>query len=287
MSKKNILITGAGGRYCQILIPNLIKAGHNVLATDIAQLDYECPCMQLSVTDLDSLRNAMWRIDTVIHVAGIHYQQPRTTDRPDAYDLFYKINVTGTHNVLLAAQFANVKKVIFVSSVAYYENAPGFMDEDFPAAHVADHYYNMSKVLAENLCRYYAKHHDLNVIALRPGNFTGNPEPSIDFLDNRLRREDVAHLTELAVDYEPEEHFEAFNILAGNPFTKDDVEGLQNDPWSVLEKYYPGATKLLKDNGVEWNGIQRVPCIKRAREKLNYQPQYTFEAYLEKLKSNS
>jgi len=154
MSKKKILITGAGGRFCQILVPDLIEAGHSVVATDVAQLNYQCKCLTISVTDFPRLLTALWDVDVVLHAAGLHQQLPRTPTRPDAYDIFYQVNVTGTHNVLMAAQQAGVRKVIFISSIAYYAGGEGYIDEHWPAARPPDQYYSLSKVMAEDLCRY-------------------------------------------------------------------------------------------------------------------------------------
>ena len=283
MAGERILITGAGGRFCQILVPQLIEAGYSVMATDVRQVHYDCDCATVSVTDFPTLRTAMTRADIVLHAAGLHNQLPRTPERPDAYDICYHVNVTGTHNILMSAQQAGVGKVIFVSSVEYYGGGEGVKDEDWPAQRPAQQYYSLSKVMGEDLCRYYAARHAIKVIVLRPGNFTGEPEPSILFLDNRLRREDMAQAAFKAIGYEPEEDFEAFNVLAGNPFVESDLKDLRENPWAVLERYYPGCEKLLKEQGVEWKGMVRVPSIARAREKLGYQPQFTFETYLKSL----
>ena len=285
MERPKILITGAGGRFCQLLVPKLINTDHSVVATDVAQLRYACRCVTASVTDFPTLRTAMWGVNVVLHAAGLHNQLPRTPERPEAYDICYQVNVTGTHNVLRAAQQAGIRKVIFISSMGYYAGGEGYLDESWPAARPAREYYSMSKVLAEDLCRYYAHNHGMSVVSLRPGNFTGDPDPGIDFLGDRLRREDVAQAAFKAITYEPDEPFEAFNVLAGNPFVPEDVKQLKHNPWAVLERYYPGAEKLLKKHGVDWQGIRRVPSIQKARERLGFAPAFTFESYIKTLGS--
>jgi len=139
--------------------------------------------------------------------------------------------------------------------------------------------------MGEELSRYYAARHNMKVISLRPGSWTGNPEPCIDSLRNRLCREDVAQAALKAIEYEPAENFEAFNVLADNPFGVEDVDDLRERPWVALERHYQGAEKLLKRHGVEWDGLTRILSCARAREKLGYAPVYTFERYLEQLRS--
>ncbi len=283
--KPTIFFTGAAGNCGQVLIPQLLDEGFRVRTYDVAQVDYPTERIVGSVTDYATLRPAMQHMNIVVHMAGLHNQLPRSPQRPDAYDVCYDVNVTGTHHVLRAAVEAGVQKIIFISSMAYYAYGAGYCEEDWPAQRPADNYYSLSKVIGEDLCRYYAGHHGLPVIALRPGNFTGLPSLSPAMLDNRLRREDVAHAIRCAIDYEPDddERFDAFTILAGNPFGPDDVAALRTEPMTVLEKYYPGAAELLEQQGEGFKGMSRVPSIRKAREKLNYQPKHTFEAYLAQL----
>ena len=118
---------------------------------------------------------------------------------------------------------------------------------------------------------------------LRPGNFTGIPEPGPDFLANRLRREDVAQAEFLCLCYEPEDGFEAFNVMAGNPFKPEDLPDLIKRPMHLIERYYPGAKSLMEKNNTIWAGTDRLRTIHKAQKKLGYKPQFTFERFLEEL----
>jgi nucleoside-diphosphate-sugar epimerase len=286
MGKKysNILVLGAGGNFNQALVPQLIDGSYRVRAFDLRELDYGCECVVGSVRDYASVFEACKDMDVIVHAAGLHDTLPRSTAHPEAYDDFWLTNVHGTHVVYRAALEQGVKKVIFLSSIAYYKCGPGFIDEDWPASRPAHNYYDLSKVLSEDIARLCSSGHQVKSIVLRPGNFTGLPEPSFSFLGGRLRREDMAQAALLSIEYDPaESHFEVFNVLAGNPFSPEDLPGLAKQPLDVLEKYIPRVKDFLQEKGLEMKPMTTVMSCRRAQEKLGYKPQYTFETYLQSL----
>lgn len=281
-----ILVTGAGGNSNQILIPLMIEAGHTVIAVDVAALSYDCECIRASVHDDLAMVTHARGVDLIIHAAGTaDHSLPRTPKVPDAYFSWWEMSAESTHHLYRSALYAGVAKVIFLSSQEYYSYAlgPGVIDEEYPASRPANNYYDLSKVISEDIAHYYAARHGIQSIILRPGNFTGLPEPGPDFLGNRLRREDVAQIEMLCLNYEPEGGFEAFNVMAGNPFQPEDLADLMNHPMDLIERYYPGAKNLMEKNGVTWEGTDRLRTIRKAERKLGYRPQFTFERFLEKI----
>ncbi|HEY3416664.1 MAG TPA: NAD(P)-dependent oxidoreductase [Armatimonadota bacterium] len=281
-----ILVTGAGGNSNQILVPMLLKAGHTVIAMDVAALAYDCECVRASVLDDLAVEKHARGVDLIVHSAGTaDHSLPRSPQAPDAYFGWWEMSAETTHHMYRAALYAGVSKVIFISSQEYYSYAygPGVIDEDYPASRPANNYYDLSKVISEDIAHYYAARHGMRSTLLRPGNFTGLPEPGPDFLGNRLRREDVAQAQFLCVGYEPEGGFEAFNVMAGNPFQPEDLPDLMNRPMDLIERYYPGAKELMERNGMLWVGTDRLRTIRKAERKLGYRPHFTFERYLETL----
>lgn len=282
-SPHNILVTGAGGHFNRILVPWLIEAGHRVRCLDIQPLDYDCECIVGSTADYAVMERAARGSDVVVHAAGLHLL-PRGTDAVDHYRAYWETNCTGTQNVFLAALRQGAGKVIFSSSITYYDlRRTGYIDEDFGPGAPSGSIYDLSKVLGEELARFYAAAHGLQVIALRYGDFRDAPSPGPSFLRFRMRREDAAQANRLALDYTPQDGFEAFNILAGTPFRPTDLPALAQRPMEILERYYPGVGSLLEHNGVHWDGTRHVFSIERAQAKLGYRPQYTFESYLRAL----
>lgn len=82
------------------------------------------------------------------------------------------VNVRGMHTVVEACRHRGVKKVVFCSSVAVYgESGESGFAEDAPLAwqrlQPAAALYASSKVLGENLCRFYKQRYGLDYVALR------------------------------------------------------------------------------------------------------------------------
>jgi nucleoside-diphosphate-sugar epimerase len=283
MTKEKIVVFGAAGRFNQILVPRLIEEGFTVRTFDPAAMNYDCECIQASTADYLAVERATKGMDIAINAAGLHYL-PRGTDHPENYEAYWETNYVGTHHVFLAAIRMGVRKVIFSSSLCYYDwTKPGIVDEDWPAARPAPSIYDLSKVVGEDMARFYVSGHGLEVIALRYGNFCGDPEPGFDFLHSRLRRDDSAQANYLCIRHQPESGFEAFNVVAGCPFQPADLEGLLKSPMDVLDTYYPGLKAFLKEKNLTWEGQQGYVSIEKAKSRLGFGPKFTFETYLEKI----
>ncbi len=279
-----ILVTGAGGNACQLIVPQLIESGHELIALDVRALDYECTCVRASVLDELMLASHMQGVDLIIHTAGTtDHSLPRAPEGPDHYHTWWEMSAQSTHHLYRAALFAQVKRVIFFSSQDVYDHKSGFFDESHPVARPAGSIYALAKICSEDIAAYYARGHGMESIILRPGNYTGLPDPSPEFLGNRLRREDVAQLVMRCVDYAMDQPIEVFNVLAGNPFVASDLDDAQNNPQALLDRYYPGAFDHMKAHGYEWQGDIRIQSCAKAKEKLGYEPQFTFETYLSSL----
>src|SRR5215467_5779034 len=103
-----IFITGATGYIGNMLALKLAETGNIVHALvriprEVKNLDH--PNIKLfegNINDIDSIRNAMDGCDQVYHLAAF----ARLWAKPS--DIFFKINVEGTHNVLDVAVEKNV-----------------------------------------------------------------------------------------------------------------------------------------------------------------------------------
>ncbi len=148
------LVTGSTGFVGSHIARALVESGHDVRALHrttsrldvLAGLKYESAIGD--VTDSDSLRTACAGIDWVFHVAAVADYW-----RADKTRLFH-VNVEGTRKVLEAAREANVKRVIFTSSVAAIgwrsDGLPS--DESLPFNLPPERFpYGYSKVLAEEV----------------------------------------------------------------------------------------------------------------------------------------
>jgi len=106
--------------------------------------------------------------DTVFHLAAISALPVCQSQPMEAID----VNVAGTANVLEAARRAGVRRVIFASTSAIYEN-----NTDFPCRENDDTdptlLYSMSKKQAEMLCRGFASAYGMEVVITRYYNVYG------------------------------------------------------------------------------------------------------------------
>lgn len=154
----NCFLTGSNGFIGTRLVEELSAGGHSVRCLvrspekfmDLSRLPGVTPVFG----DLDAvkvLEEASAGCDTVFHLAA--YAKPWSKDR----SLPYRINVTGTENVLRAAGNAGVKRFVFTSSAAVIGPSPGVdpIDEDFPRVVPFFNEYEETKAAAEELVRSY------------------------------------------------------------------------------------------------------------------------------------
>jgi nucleoside-diphosphate-sugar epimerase len=112
-----ILVTGGAGLLGKELITQLLLQGKKVRAiynkTKLSSFqNANLQQVQCNILDVIGLEEAMQGIEQVYHCAAIVSFNPRRKQE------MFKINIEGTANVVNAALVADVKKMIYVSSVA-------------------------------------------------------------------------------------------------------------------------------------------------------------------------
>jgi dihydroflavonol-4-reductase len=112
-----ILVTGGAGLLGNELITQLLAQGKQVRAiynkTPLADFHAaNLEQVQCNILDVVGLEEAMQGIEQVYHCAAI------VTFNPKRKMEMFKINIEGTANVVNSALEANVKKMVYVSSVA-------------------------------------------------------------------------------------------------------------------------------------------------------------------------
>jgi UDP-glucose 4-epimerase len=162
-----ILVTGHRGKIGRVVTSLLQDEGHDVTGFD--RLDGN------DVLDRPALRLATERCDAVIHLAADDVtadDAPTPGTRWNPEDIIMT-NGLGTANVLDAAARANVLRVIFLSSVDALgiflgEKAPDYLpiDDDHPTYPSSP--YDLSKRLAEEMCRSFTAETGIPTICLRP-----------------------------------------------------------------------------------------------------------------------
>jgi UDP-glucose 4-epimerase len=182
MSNLKVVITGGAGFIGSQLGHKLHEEGYEVILVDDMSFGYPD---NLSIDNktfgtfvksdirereiFDIFKNA----DTVFHFAGIS-ALPVCQENP-----YYAIdvNVAGTANVLEAARINNVRRVIFASTSAVYENNTVFPVKESDEVN-PNLIYSCSKYQSETLCKSYYKVYGLEVVIIRFFNVYG---PHQDF----------------------------------------------------------------------------------------------------------
>jgi dihydroflavonol-4-reductase len=174
----------------------LVQAGHEVRALVRPQADRrllaDLPVTIVAgdVRDLDTVRRATAGCARVYHVAALYKLWVRR--RQDMYES----NVTGTENVLRAADERGVERIVYTSSVATLgcagDGSLGREDTPVSLADMLGHY-KRSKFLAEQVALKYARR-GLPVVIVNPSTPVGigdlKPTPTgqmlVDFLNGRM-----------------------------------------------------------------------------------------------------
>lgn len=120
------------------------------------------------ITDLAATTLACEGVEVVFHEAAMR-SVPRSVDDPLGAA---RNNVTGTLNVLVAAQRARVRRVVYASSSSVYGDRPDLpkREEQAPAPISP---YAVSKLAAEHFCSVWSRLYGVETVSLRYFNVFG------------------------------------------------------------------------------------------------------------------
>ena len=169
MNFEKVLVTGAGGLMGDYVIKEL--RGHFQLSgLDVLPDKNDLPHIQDSILNLDSVRAACEGMDAVVQIAAI----PNIWSGSGS-DIIHT-NVTGTWNVLKAAQEAGVKRVILTSSdsvIGYTVLSgamipPSYLPIDHKHPRRPTDPYALSKKLCEEMAKSFVDDGAFEVVVMRP-----------------------------------------------------------------------------------------------------------------------
>ena len=170
--KNKIMVTGASGFIGSNIAEKLLSEGYQVHGFFNKNQDRilflkkwpNFHPLYLDLTNFEKLNQVVKRIkpDGVFHAAALHSPKPIDSPYP-----FFSANVLSTLNILEACRLNQINKIIFSSSMSVY----GTKIKHLPVSEnqIADPYdfYSLSKKISEDICAYYAKAHQLNIVVLR------------------------------------------------------------------------------------------------------------------------
>ena len=170
-----IMITGGLGFFGANLAKLLCDAGERVLLTSNRNLevppllapfvDKNLKITPLDITSFENISRAIqdFSVKSVVH-AAIRSEKGNTP----LYQAMH-VNITGTINVLEAAQRAGIKRVIFISSEAVYQgmtDTTPFKEEE-KLFITSDRFIPGTKKAGEILCLMYGKEYGMEAVSVR------------------------------------------------------------------------------------------------------------------------
>jgi NAD dependent epimerase/dehydratase len=179
---KNVLLTGAGGFIGSHLAERLVYLGANVKAfvrynsrNNCGQLEYLPENIFSKITviagdlrDPDAVRDAVVDTDIIFHLGSliaIPYSYVHPMEVIDT-------NIVGTTNILIAAKYNEVEKIIHTSTSEVYGTARYVpIDEKHPLQGQSP--YSASKIGADMIAYSFYTSFDLPVAIIRPFNTYG------------------------------------------------------------------------------------------------------------------
>ncbi|MAE62043.1 MAG: hypothetical protein CMJ49_11885 [Planctomycetaceae bacterium] len=184
-----ILITGSAG----LIGTELVSAWRDRYAVrgfDHVETPDLSDAVVGDVADWDDVHQAMADVDAVVHLAGV-------SAREHYWELLLPANFIGTYNVLEAARQRGVKRVVLASRAGVVSDHPRHIQRTVDTPYTPNSIYTVSKIYLEQMGQLYAQQHEMEVVALRIGNFKrGRRLPEHP---HHLSYDDVVRLFERAV----------------------------------------------------------------------------------------
>ena len=314
----NLLITGGMGVIGSMVARRFVQEGYRpvLMARHLDrslihlfenQVDIELG----DVLDFPKILSVIqsYKITHIIHTAALigvlsHKNPPQSV----------KINVIGTLNILEAARFMKVQRVVYTSAKGVYGDITGEYDHPTCKPFNEDHpknpsrIYESAKLMGEHMGQFYHRTYGLEFVALRfsqtygpgktvtkwggraipsqiiEGGYLGKTvkvEKGGDQKSDFIYTRDVAHGIYLAC-MAHEIHYPAYNIGTGVGVTLKDFA-------EEVKRLIPEADIQIGP-GLNYIGERRYGIfdITRAQEDLGFYPQFTLrksvEDYIETLK---
>jgi len=173
------VVTGGCGFIGTHLVDRLVNDGHHVIVLDdlstgnLEGLNPSAEPLYCSVTDVDALAAATDGVEVVFHTAAWARIERSVADPVGTH----AVNVTGTLNVLRAAQINGVSRVVNSSSSSVYGDQPThLMREDMTPNPKSP--YALQKLMGEQYAELFAKLFGVSIVSLRYFNVYGPGQPS-------------------------------------------------------------------------------------------------------------
>jgi nucleoside-diphosphate-sugar epimerase len=171
-----VLITGGCGFIGSHVAEKLVQLGAQVTILDnlstgtvnnIASFNDKITFLYGDITDFETCLTATQNKKIIFHLAAF-ISVPASTQNPQQC---HDTNVIGTQNLLEAARINNVKRFVFSSTCAVYNESTVPCNETSITEPISP--YGFSKLIGEIYCKEYAKVFDVETVMMRYFNVYG------------------------------------------------------------------------------------------------------------------
>ena len=287
-----VLVTGAHGKVGRALVPALMRAGHDVRASDLTRPQWDRlddpreaeDYRQADLTDAGACYALTGACDAVVHAAAI----PQPIHNPP--HVVFGNNLLSTFNMLEAAIAAGVRAFVNFSS----ETVPGFIyayrpyepdylpiDEEHPVR--PQDSYATAKWFGELLMERAPERADIRTVSIRPcwvqdvgsyernlGPIVRDPSVLVGNYCSYIDVYDLAEATIIALEADLPGH-ELFYIAS-----PDTIGG---HPLEEIVRVHHGA-RQVELRPLERPDASAIDCSK-ARRLLGWEPKRTWRDYLD------
>jgi len=171
------LVTGGGGFIGSHIVRGLLERGRAVRVLDdfstgkrenLAEVADRIELIEGSICDVPTVERAVRGVEVVFHLAA-RASVPRSVEQPRPS---HEINVTGTLNLLIAAQASKVRRLVYSASSSAYGDTPALPKRiDMRPQPLSP--YAVSKLAAEHYCACWSHVYGLSTVSLRYFNVFG------------------------------------------------------------------------------------------------------------------
>jgi nucleoside-diphosphate-sugar epimerase len=163
-----VLLVGGSGHVGSFITPYL-KAEHDLRVMDMhppkhAGVEY----VEGSVTDEAAVRRALKGVETFIWLVMKSPQGGSVTDQSvQVITDNYTVNTLGLHLFLWTAQGMGIKRGVYTSTMSVHYRERSWYPSEEETPYDTPSAYGLSKGFGEQICRYFARWFDMNLLALR------------------------------------------------------------------------------------------------------------------------
>ena len=181
-----VLLVGGAGHVGTFISPYL-RTQHSLRVLDLrppraTDVEY----VEGSITNPDDLRRALDGMDTFINLVMKSPQGGSVTDQTVTQILEnYEVNTLGLHLLLWTAQAMGVKRGVHTSTMSVHYRERAFFVAEELVPYDTPSVYGLAKGFGEQICQYFARWFDMNLLALR---ITG-PRTREQFLAERRQKQ--------------------------------------------------------------------------------------------------